>query len=205
MKVGAIVLAAGAATRFGAPTQLALLDGRPLVGHALAALAAVPQADPVIVVLGAHAEFIEPQLPAGRHRVAHCADWRDGIAASLRCGLRAAGPLDAALVLLGDQPFVGSALVLRVLREGLPQLAGGRFDAARPVSADGRPGHPVLLGAAGIAAARHARGDRGLGPLLEHGRVHAITGADPAATLDIDRPDELRAARERLHLARLAA
>ena len=50
--LAAVVLAAGAATRFGGPKQLAMLDGRPLVRHALAAVAAVPQIAPAVVVLG---------------------------------------------------------------------------------------------------------------------------------------------------------
>ncbi|MEA2445246.1 MAG: molybdenum cofactor cytidylyltransferase, partial [Thermoleophilales bacterium] len=52
--IAGIVLAAGAGTRFGGRKQLAELDGRPLLEHALEALESAPVADR-IVVLGADA------------------------------------------------------------------------------------------------------------------------------------------------------
>ena len=51
------MLAAGAATRFGAPKQLAELDGVPLLEHALRAITAAPVGR-VVVVLGSGADEI---------------------------------------------------------------------------------------------------------------------------------------------------
>ena len=55
-EIGGIVLAAGEGKRFGGVKQIAKLDGRPLLEHAIRAMLAVPSISPVVVVLGAHAE-----------------------------------------------------------------------------------------------------------------------------------------------------
>src|SRR6476659_2932174 len=77
--VAAIVLAAGEASRFGAPKQRLLL---PLVLERARAAATL---DEVVVVAGAY------ELEA-EARVVRCADWADGPGASLRCGLAALPP-----------------------------------------------------------------------------------------------------------------
>jgi len=83
-------------------------------------------------------------------------EWADGIRASLRAGLAAVGRQGAVLVSLVDLPDVGPDVVARVLAAdaGLARAAY-----------DGRPGHPVLLGASHldpVMATLH--GDRGRAP-----------------------------------------
>ena len=56
------MLAAGEGKRFGGPKQVAVLDGRPLLEHAVRAMLAVPAIDPVVVVLGAHADAVREQV-----------------------------------------------------------------------------------------------------------------------------------------------
>ena len=63
--IGGVVLAAGGASRFGSPKQLAELDGRPLLQHAVDAMLAVPAIDPVVVVLGAEAERVRAAVDFG--------------------------------------------------------------------------------------------------------------------------------------------
>ena len=84
--IGGLVLAAGAATRFGAPKQLALLRGRPLLEHVLETVAAAPL-DRRVVVLGAEAERVERDVPLHGVRPVRCTGWAEGQSASLRAGL----------------------------------------------------------------------------------------------------------------------
>ena len=92
MSVGAVVLAAGAATRFGAPKQ------RLLAPQVVARLREAP-VDEVVVVAGAY------PLELDGARVISCADWELGPGASLRCGLAALAPeAEAAVVVLADGP-----------------------------------------------------------------------------------------------------
>ena len=81
---------------------------------------------------------------------------------SLRCGLAAANTeAQAAAILLGDQPSLGSRAIDEMLEAFL--AAGAR--AARPVYPDagGRPGHPVLLAREIFGELDVLRGDQGGG------------------------------------------
>jgi nicotine blue oxidoreductase len=126
--VAAVVLAAGAATRFGSAKQRLLLEP---VLERVRASAAVGE---IVVVLGAHeVETAE--------RVVRCPDWALGPGASLRCGLAALPrEAEAAVVILADGPELNPAAIDRVVagwREtGLELLAAG-YGGVR--------GHPVLL------------------------------------------------------------
>lgn len=189
------MLAAGEARRFGSAKQLAVVDGEPMVARVTRAALSATRVDRVVVVVGARAAEVSAALPEAGERVARCAVWADGIGASLACGLAAAGPVDAALILLGDQPLVDRALIDDVIAGGLAAIDGGGFDAARPVDARGAPGHPVLLGPAAIALARTLTGDTGALARLDRARIHTLPSSGPAITFDIDEPADLVVAR----------
>lgn len=163
--VVAVVLAAGAGSRFGGAKLSAQLDGRPLLQHVLDTLAAAGIPQPVVVV------------PPGASTLGSVIDWRDarrvvnpdparGLSSSLQVGWAAAWTVDpppeAVLVLLGDQPRVSIDLIRR--------LAAAPLDPARPVLVpryrDGDGGNPVRIERAAADLIASASGDRGLGPLI---------------------------------------
>src|SRR5215207_3753132 len=117
--IGAVVLAAGAATRFGAPKQRLLLP---------AVLEHVGGVDQVVVVAGAYP--LEGAI--------HCPDWDQGPGASLRCGL--AEQVEAAVVVLADGPSLAPAAIDRV-------VAAWRESGAPIVAASygGVRGHPLRV------------------------------------------------------------
>jgi CTP:molybdopterin cytidylyltransferase MocA len=120
------VLAAGAATRFGAPKQRLFLP------HVLAALHASSVED-IVVVAGAY----ELESDA---RVIECPDWERGPGASLRCGLRVLDA-DAAVVVLADGPRLDPRAVDRVVeswRNGTGERLAATYDGVNR-------SHPVLL------------------------------------------------------------
>ena len=162
-----VVLAAGAASRFGGAKLLAPLDGRPLLDHVLDAVrAAVP--GPTVVVLGHGAEAIEAAIAWGDERRVINPDPDAGLASSLQVGFAAlatlpdAGDLPGAFVVLGDQPLVDPA-VFRALAAAEVR-AGIAFVAPRYVGGGGA--NPVLVLRPGWPWIEQARGDRGLGPIL---------------------------------------
>ena len=127
--IAAVVLAAGAAERFGAPKQQLLLP------YVLDRLASSP-VDEVVVVAGAH------PIEAQGAWVVQCPDWELGIGASLRCGLTALGPgVESAVVCLADGPNLSPEAVRRV-------LTAWRAGAGAVVAASyaGERGHPVVIG-----------------------------------------------------------
>ena len=76
--ITAVVLAAGAATRFGSPKQAVLLE------PVLERVRASSSIDDVVVVLGAHDVDTDATT-------VHCPEWERGPGASLRCGLAGSG------------------------------------------------------------------------------------------------------------------
>ena len=129
MTVAAVVLAAGAATRYGRPKQ------RELLPAVLAALSRSPIED-VVVVSGAYSLDL-----AGRKgiRLVHADDWMDGPGASLRRGLTALDDgVTHALVVLADGPALDPRAVERVVEQrGLGSVVAATYDGTRS--------HPVVL------------------------------------------------------------
>jgi CTP:molybdopterin cytidylyltransferase MocA len=127
--IAGVVLAAGAASRFGEPKQRLLLPG------VLARLDDTPL-DEVVVVSGAY------ELDAGVARLVACPEWERGPGASLRCGLAALSPdTEAAVVCLADGPNLAPAAIERVVDAW--RAEDGDVVAA---SYGGNRGHPVVLG-----------------------------------------------------------
>lgn len=125
--LAAVVLAAGAASRFRAPKQALLL---PAVLKSVRATGI----EEIVVVLGAH----EVEVNA---RTVLCPDWELGPGASLRCGLAALGKeVEAAVVVLADGPELAPATIDRVAsrwRAGGEPLVAASYGGAR--------GHPLVL------------------------------------------------------------
>jgi nicotine blue oxidoreductase len=125
--VAAVVLAAGASTRFGSPKQRLLL-------HHVVDRVRASCVDDVVVVAGAYRIDTDA-------RVLQCEEWRRGPGASLRCGLDAlAEDVEAAVVVLADGPDLAPVAIDRV-------VAAWRRSRAPVVAATygGTRLHPVLL------------------------------------------------------------
>jgi CTP:molybdopterin cytidylyltransferase MocA len=184
--VAGLVLAAGGARRFGSPKQLALFDGRPLLEHALLAMAGARLIDGVVVVLGAHADAVLAGVERHGATPVICTDWGKGQAASLRAGVAAlAGRAEAIVVTLGDQPAIDPRAIDRI--------AGARDGSSEAIRASygGRPGHPVLLERALFDRVASLRGDEGARGLLAGSAVRVVACDGLGSDLDIDTVEEL--------------
>ena len=111
--VSAIVLAAGGGSRFGGGKLLAKLGGRPIIETVLHNLREAP-VDEIIVVVGADAQRLRGVCEAYGVRIVANEEWERGQSTSVLAGLRACGG-EAAVVLLGDQPFIGAEAVERLV------------------------------------------------------------------------------------------
>lgn len=176
-----LVLAAGGGSRFGGPKALARhTDGTPWLHLAVRVLEAGGCGE-VVVVVGAQAAAARALLPAGARGVT--ADrWATGVAASLAAGLAALPAAEAVLIGLVDLPDLPVPVVERVTAGGT-----GRDRLARAVY-NGRPGHPVLVGAAHWARLRAAvGGDEGGREYLEAHGADRVECGDLFDGEDVDR------------------
>lgn len=113
--VTAVVLAAGAGRRFGGGKLLAEVGGRPLIQHVLLNLAEAPVGE-TIAVVGAEAARVREVCEPFGVRIVENPEWAAGQSTSVRAGILACGSgVKAAVVLLGDQPFVGAAAVEKLV------------------------------------------------------------------------------------------
>jgi molybdenum cofactor cytidylyltransferase len=188
--VRAVVLAAGAARRFGSDKLLAELDGRPLLQHVLDRLAEAGLDDPVVVVPPDH-DRLRAAIAWRRAELAVNPAPFEGLSSSLRVGwaaaIRASTPPDAVLVVLGDQPRLQPAVVRALIAAPL--------DLARPIVAPryaiGGGRNPVRIERPAEALVLSTTGDRGLGPLVE-ARPDLVRALEaPGTNPDVDVPADL--------------
>jgi molybdenum cofactor cytidylyltransferase len=186
--ISGLVLAAGAATRFGSAKQLADLDGRPMLEHSILAMIAAPVGR-VVVVLGSGAEEVLQAVDLHGADAVVCERWAEGQSASLACGLAELSGSEAVVVTLGDQPFVSPDAIRRVI------AARGNGAAAVRATYHGEPGHPVLLERRLFERMRDVTGDHGARNLLISTRTREIPCDDLGGGQDVDTIAQLDALR----------
>jgi molybdenum cofactor cytidylyltransferase len=188
LPVGGIVLAAGSSSRMSGPQKLLLeVDGMPMVRHVYEAASEGGCHQTVVVygddevrraIDGAAQVVFNPHAPSG-------------MASSLQVGLRSMRPeVEAAMVLLGDQPLVGSRTVATLLRAY--RREGSRPAVAVAQGPDGSDGWapPVILSRELWAELFELKGDAGARQILQGRPERLDIVAAPGRPDDIDTPDD---------------
>lgn len=141
--VGAVLLAAGSASRMGnRPKCLLELGGVSLIRRQLIALSGAG-VDELVVVLGHHAERIEPAVRDFPVTLVRNLDPDAGQVSSLRLGLQAlTGKIDSVLVALADQPLINSQDINDLIGAYKKRPEG--TEVVQP-TVDGLPGNPVMF------------------------------------------------------------
>jgi CTP:molybdopterin cytidylyltransferase MocA len=184
MQPAAVILAAGVSKRFGRPKQLAPFDGGTLLG-AVVAVARRARLEPVIAVVPREVPVSPGVIRVDNHEP------DAGLSRSLQLGLAAVpAHVDAAVILLGDQPTVAPGLLRRLVASRGP----------RPIVAatsDGLAAPPILLERSAFGLAEGATGDRGLRNLLR-AQPQLVRGVEVVRHApDVDEPADLAALAER--------
>lgn len=196
-EVVGLVLAAGAGRRFGGPKALVRdpATGLTFVERAIKDLYAAGLAR-VFVVTGAAGADVDALVRGAGASPVRCADWTEGMGASLTAGLRVISqePSSAVLVTLVDLPDVRSPVHVRLTRASADLATQGIAPTAVLLRAayQGVPGHPVLMGRdhwAGVLAT--ASGDRGARAYLAEHPAYLVECGDLATGRDVDRPEDL--------------
>ena len=185
MRLAALLLAAGEGRRFGDCKQLAELDGKPLIRHALDALTPL-MGDALHVVVGAHRDRVREVIEAPARIVEH-AHWQAGMGSSIARGVGAIDDLDeydGLLIALADQP--------RILLDDYQRLIAA-FDGVSVVAAAcaGRLGAPAIFPPMSYARLLKLDGDKGARDLLRDPACSPRVVDMPAAAFDFDRRSDI--------------
>jgi molybdenum cofactor cytidylyltransferase len=187
-RVGAVVLAAGRARRYGELKQLLPWHGIPLVAHVTAQALACADIQRVAVTLGAEATQVGAALAGYEVLQVTVEDWEQGQSRSVRTGLAALAAWPAAvLFLLADQPGISPALLSALIRCHRATLA--------PVVAPryrGQRGNPVLFDRLTFPEFELLHGDIGARPILQAHRdeIAWVDWPTPEILQDIDTPSD---------------
>ncbi len=190
--VGGIVLAAGKSSRFGESNKLlATVDGEPIVRHAVRTLLNA-SVEPIVVVLGHEADAVQAAVADLPVETVYNDRYASGQSSSVGVGIAelAANPaVDAAIVALGDMPFVDPdtvATIVAAYRGGAGQVLAAAHDGVR--------GNPVLFDRRFFEALGRIEGDiGGREILLESDSAALVAVDDPGVRRDVDESGDLPA------------
>ena len=192
--VNAIVLAAGQSRRMGSINKMTVdIDGKPMVRHVVEHVVDAGISKP-IVVTGHQPDEVTSKLEGISFVRHHNPDFERGLSTSLSTGIsnlpEGAG---AALILLGDMPFVDAGMIRNLLK-----AAEENPDHIIVSTHDGKRGNPVIWPSRFFEELQQVKGDVG----AKH-----IIGANPefvfeveigeAASADLDTPDAVNLFRNR--------
>ncbi|HWE86542.1 MAG TPA: nucleotidyltransferase family protein [Terracidiphilus sp.] len=190
MSVPAIILAAGASRRLGRPKQLLEWRGESLLARTIR-IATEAGAEPVLVILGAHATAISASVLPDNVVTVLNSEWQEGMASSIRAGLRVlsscAPDANGAVILSCDQPRLSTEHVRSLIQS---------FEAASAsvvVASVYREvrGVPAVFPQSIFPRLLSLEGDKGARAILADSACTAIDVPFPGGDIDIDLPSDL--------------
>ena len=180
-------MAAGASVRLGQPKQLLTYHGKNFIENMISA-AVTAKLYPVVVVLGANATLISGEITNKNVHLVHNNDWEEGIASSIRCGIKTLQKIDAAcdaaILMVCDQPYIEASL--------LNDLLVSQEKTGTPIVAayyNGIAGTPALFHKKIFSDLLLLKGDKGAQKILRQFAGRVTTVPFPMGIIDIDTKD----------------
>lgn len=188
MKLGVVILAAGAATRMGKAKMLLPYGGQTILGHIVEEVQALNPAITCLVT-GKYTAEIETVINVNSLEMVPFDNWQAGMSASIQFGLSSIlekqPNIDAVLFVVSDQPFLDRQLLFRMLDAF--QQSGKGIVAAKYQQ---QFGTPVLFSKSYFPEIRLLEGDRGAKKLVEKQLENVVLVDFPLGALDIDTAED---------------
>ncbi|MEH2431145.1 MAG: nucleotidyltransferase family protein [Nostoc sp.] len=186
--IAIMILAAGASTRMGTPKQLLLYQGRSFLQY-ITEIAIASVCQPVVVVLGANAEQIHPQIKQLPVRVVKNSDWACGMSTSIKSGIELLNNLpqkiEAVVITLCDQPFVSPQII--------NQLVDTYYSTKKPIIAceyGDTLGVPALFSQTFFSELAALKETSGAKKVINHNVNEVFSIPFPLGDIDIDTPKD---------------
>ncbi len=113
-------------------------------------------------------------------------DAHEGMAASFRAAVAAAGVAEALMILLPDMPDIDGTDIAQLFKAFAEDIS----KPLRAASSSGQPGHPVILPRTLFAELAVLSGDQGARRVLEGEDVRLLALSGQRAMIDLDTPEE---------------
>lgn len=171
----------------GTPKQLLAFRGESLLRRTIAA-AIEGGCAPVVVVTGANADAVRPELSGLDVWEEWNGEWETGLASSLRAGVERVGgdpSISAAVILLADQPHVGADVVARLIASHLASRAA--VVASRYAST---AGVPALFVRGLFPELARVSGGSGAKAVIERHAAASVCVDFEEGGIDVDTPDD---------------
>jgi molybdenum cofactor cytidylyltransferase len=186
--IAIIILAAGASTRMGKPKQLLEYNGRSLIQHAVE-VATASGCHPIIVILGANAERIKPEIATLSVETIENLFWQQGMSTSIRKGIETLNKnnskAEAAILMLCDQPFVSPDLIeqlIKVYRTTCAPIVASEYDRILGV--------PALFDRTLFSQLTTLSNDVGARQIIKKYSQQVAKVSFPEGIIDIDTPQD---------------
>jgi molybdenum cofactor cytidylyltransferase len=184
MKLGVVILAAGAASRIGFAKMLLPYAGQTILGHIIQEVQALHPVR-ICLVTGKYTDEIQTSLGSNSVDIVPFVNWQAGMAASIQFGMdylmEKEPNLDTLLFVVSDQPFLERQLLFRMIDAF--QQSGKGIVAAKYQE---QFGTPVLFHSKYIPQIKKLEGDRGAKKILEQHLDDLVLVDFPLGEFDID-------------------
>ena len=182
--IGIIILAAGASTRLGQPKQLLIYKGNSLIFNTVE-IAVNSGCSPIIVVLGAYADLILPEISNFPVKIVENSNWQEGMNTSIRAGINLLQTtqeiIEAVIIMVCDQPFLSTNLIQKMI--DIYYLKSNPIVASEYA---GTLGVPALFSSSLFPEMLNLKTDKGAKQIINKYASQVITVDFPIGEIDID-------------------
>jgi molybdenum cofactor cytidylyltransferase len=188
VKLGAVILAAGAASRLGAAKMLLPYSDKTILEHIVKEVQALNPAS-ICLVTGKYTDQIKSSMNFTGVELLDFPDWELGMAASIKFGLQSIlaklPSIDAILFVVSDQPFL-DRLVLNSMINAFQTSAKGIVAARYQL----QNGTPVIFHRSYFEQILQLQGDKGAKKIVDQHLSDLVTVDFPLGAMDIDTQED---------------
>ena len=188
-KIVILILAAGSSSRMGSPKQLLKWKNSNLLNHTICKATEL-NAKKIIVVLGANADMIIPEIDHKEVKTLINKDWENGLGSSISVGvnyiLQSSSGIDGLLIMLADQPLIEHDHYLKLMNA----FSSGNKAIITTEYNDSKQGVPALFSKIYFKDLIDLNSDFGAKQLFKKYPESLISVKNEKSRFDIDTPEQ---------------